>query len=132
MKKIFFISLTLLLPLAGLAQSITENAIAWTSSSYIDLYADSLFYESFIIETSAETITLNYDGRSKNFSITGATGTWVSIDADGEILYQVSYGSKSGTVKVERVAGVFSVTIDFSAYANGMKRKFNISSHQLN
>jgi hypothetical protein len=112
------------------AQSILSTPIEWSSANYINLVTNIQESEAFTIKTTSSEIVLTHSGRSRSFIISSHTGVWNTIQTDGKLTLVVNYSGKEGIVIIERVAGQFYITIDFSKHPDGMKRKFIITKNK--
>lgn len=129
MKMIFMLVVVMFFAITQLqAQTILDQRIEWTSDEYVNLYDQSQQQVRFDIITTANTLTVKQGERSKQFAIVSITGTWNSLQTDGEITCTLDFSGSSGIARISRSQNTYAITIDFSQHEQGMKRKFLITT----
>jgi len=115
------------------AQNILTNHIDWYSSSSSELHNNiAMSVASKITTGVGNVISLERDGVTTTFNVSGTTGTWTNISNDGLMVYNVKYQNRSGVITVQRANGAVSVTIDFTVSApEAMKQKIVIDRFDL-
>ncbi len=132
--KITFSVLSMCIALPVFAQDITQQKIQWTATSVTEVKSNTTESNASQFVTSPDQIKwIQKDGqRVYTFSISQKVGTWPNVNQDGSITFQVSLNNKPGSVRIEKKAGVITLTLIYRPdEATGIHMKYQISSFEI-
>ena len=111
--------------LQAVAQSsVLDTPRTFTSYQNIDLYNNMALSDTFQITLNVTNLSLTLDDRMRELAIQQVQGSWTVFQEDGALTFDIPIANITGKGKLQREAGVLSLTVDLSQRADGMKQKF--------
>jgi len=116
-------------------QNIASANLHWTSDQTTNLRSQETtqYVSSFITRGTSSVNWIQKNGQvNTSYSVTGTDGSWTDIETNGSFIYYLSRDGKGGRLTVERDAGGFFITLDFSESGqHSIKQKFRVTSVSL-
>lgn len=112
MKKIYIILFFFaLLQSAVKAQSVELSNLTWAVTGFHNNGNNEDVTLTSRFETSPQLIKWIQKNGSMvyDFTVTGKTGSWTDLNADGEITFNVTLRDKSGTIRFARQQGRITI-----------------------
>lgn len=93
------------------AQSVESSILSWTVTGFHNNGNNEDLTLTSRFETSPQHIKWIQKSGSMvyDFTVTGKTGSWTDINADGEITFNVTLRDKSGTIRFARQQGRITI-----------------------
>lgn len=111
MKKFFIILFFFAFLPTIKAQSVESSELTWAVTGFHNNGNNEDVTLTSQFETSPQLIKWIQKSGSMvyDFTITGKTGSWTDINADGEITFNVTLRDKSGTIRFARQQGRITI-----------------------
>lgn len=112
MKKIFIILFfCAFLQLTVKAQSVESTNLTWAVTGFHNNGNNEDVTLTSRFETSPQLIKWIQKNGSMvyDFTVTGKTGSWTDLNADGEITFHVTLRDKTGTIRFARQQGRITI-----------------------
>lgn len=102
--KIELILILCLLSTVLSAQDISTSNLNWKVDSLVDLSTNEGFEYACTFETSGQgNISWNQKGGfTSTLNVNSQEGTWTNVQANGSVVYSVTYEEETGTIRFER------------------------------
>jgi hypothetical protein len=130
MKKILFIVISLVTFASLQAQDIRTTKLTWTVTALTDQSTNKNSAYSCVFETNGQQAIV---WKQKNgtyietLGVTQLVGTWASVQANGQVVYNISLDSETGTLTFARNATGAYITIDLSQPGGSrLKHKYSV------
>lgn len=128
MKNIILIVL-LAVSSHSLAQDAVSAGLQWQASKMIDEAHGVTQDNASVFKTAPGNLQWVQGKITDSFQVTGTNGNWRDITVNGKITFNISDGTDSGTVTIERSAGGIKLKFDISqGSSERLVRTFQIAS----
>lgn len=131
MIKFIIISCAVLAGFAATAQSITSDAIKWSSEEFLEESKNVyISHESYFLSYGSDSVVWYQAGDFRQtVKVTGIEGSWADLNTNGSITYNVLYHDKTGTLKFQRDGDWISIRMQIAGLpGNPAAKLFTITS----
>jgi hypothetical protein len=132
--KIYYVLLACFLftPWLCGAQSTVLNApVKFTSKRSIDLYSGQQIQDTLTVVISKSVLRVESEDDQRNMALKNLKGAWEDLSVDGEVAFEIPFKDFVGQGKLGRENESYYLLLDFSAWKDGLKRRFflELNSH---
>ena len=112
------------------AQDIRTTKLVWTVTALSDINTNKNSAYTCVFETNGQqAIAWKQKNGAYNtsFAVTQLTGTWANVQADGQVVYDITLDGETGTLTFARNATGIFITLDLSqAGGSRLKHRYTV------
>jgi hypothetical protein len=110
--------------------TVLDQTLNWASYSQTDLYGGQVLSDTFQISINKTSLNIIQGETKLIFVLESLTGNWQNLNESGQLMFEIPVKTFRANGVFERDGGLITLTLDFSARPQGLKRRYTLTASE--